>query len=231
LCPSLEAKIPSDATLSKYENRVVQIQNVGGNDRAMLAFSNQTVWMANSSEAETLERSISQISLTGLSNLLSSPPIWGIDDSNRDLIIDFWEADFEKSIISSCGLGSAIAEAESATSRYDSAVNAAVSLAKSAPWYPSGYFELVDGLAGKWNTFSGAWPCYDCSFWKMEVVSRDGCPSGVYVEINITQGGTVVDWTNDSLAQLNSGRKGQMVFENYPYLPNSSGEVSDASCY
>jgi len=231
LCPSLKASIPTDATIAEFDDRMAQIKDVGGNARNMLAFSDRTSWMVNSSESKSLGNSVSKISQSGLSKLLSNPPIWGIDDSNRDLVVKTWEKDFEKSIISSCGLEAEISAAEKATQRYDSAVNNAVSLAESAPWYPRGYFELVDGLAGKWNTFTGASPCYDCSFWKLLVVSRDGCSSGVYVELNITQGGTVVDWTNDTLSQLNQGSQGQMVFENYPFIPNARGEVSDASCY
>jgi len=231
LCTNLEGSLPSDSTLSEYENRISEIRAVGTNERAMLAFSNKTIWMTNSSEFGYIDDAISSAVAIGLKEILDSPPIWGVDESNRDMITKAWQKDFTVALLESCGLTDQVASAKDKAALYDRVVNDAVRIAASAPWYPRGYFELVDGLAGKWNTFSGSSPCYDCSFWKMLVVSRDGCPGGVYVEINISQGGTVVDWTNDSLSQLNSGRKGQMIFENYPFVPNAKGEVSDASCY
>jgi hypothetical protein len=217
LCPSLKASIPTDATIAEFDDRMAQIKDVGGNARNMLAFSDRTSWMVNSSESKSLGNSVSKISQSGLSKLLSDPPIWGIDDSNRDLVVKTWEKDFEKSIISSCGLEAEISAAEKATQRYDSAVNNAVSLAESAPWYPRGFSTLYsdeDELAYKFTDKPK--DCYSCYEWTATIVSQNGC-SSTYAEGNMTSssGGSVVDWSNDTTGALSPGQTADISFQSY----------------
>ena len=104
--------------------------------------------------------------------------------------------------LAACGLDTAYSKAQGS-------VTASVSLgakirakANAKPWYPRG-FESYDGdLAIRWIDNAGV-DCFSrCWYWTMEVISRSGCPSGVYGELGIERGGTAVAWTNDTLSGL-----------------------------
>jgi hypothetical protein len=109
--------------------------------------------------------------------------------------------------------------------------SSAIRVASSAPWYPNGYFDVGEGLAGKWTR--DYVDCYGCSYWTLDVVSKNGCPSGVYVEMSILRDGVAVDWTNDSLSSLSPGQKGKLEFRAYlsGSGSNYTGSVSESSCY
>ena len=111
---------------------------------------------------------------------------------------------------------------------------AAVTEAPAQPvqtdWFPKGYHEFSDGVAYKWANAKS--DCYQCSYWSMYVIARDGCPSSVYAEINIVDKGTVISYTNDTLGGLEPMQKGLMKFESYESLPNGTqGQLKDISCY
>jgi hypothetical protein len=102
-------------------------------------------------------------------------------------------------------------------------------------WQPDGYTKFDKDIAYKFTTDDyGGDPCgYSrCSFWVIEVVSRYGCPGGVYAKLNILESGKVVDWSNELLAGLSIGQTGEMVFTAYGLGSGSySGEIVDFSCY
>lgn len=102
-------------------------------------------------------------------------------------------------------------------------------------WAPEGYYEVTDNIAFRWADATGD-PCggAPCRFWRAEVVTRTGCPSSVYAEINILRGNSVIDWTNSTLSSLGPDQVGNLTFTLYGY-GNSPGdgltaELSQLSC-
>jgi hypothetical protein len=65
----------------------------------------------------------------------------------------------------------------------------------------------------------------------MEIVTRDGCPSNLYIELTtLTDAGVVVGYTNDSVSGLRSGETAKMTFENTDENA-SKARLSNVSCY
>lgn len=150
---------------------------------------------------------------------------------NRAAELDSIDAYFRDSI-DSCGLTKALQTARAHARKADSLGARIIRQAKLKPWYPKGYFEMDDDLAGRW--VSGASdPCgYGprCWYWTLDVTSKDGCPDGVYVAVNMTNGGSVIDWSNDSLPSLRARQTGRLQFYTYD-LAADTAEISDISCY
>lgn len=150
---------------------------------------------------------------------------------NRAGELDSVDAYFRDSI-DSCGLSKALQSARALTRKSDALGERIIRQARLKPWYPKGYFEMDEGLAGRW--ISGASdPCgYGprCWYWTLDVTSKDGCPDGVYVAINMTNGGSVIDWSNDSLPSLRARQTGRLQFYTYD-LAADTAEISDVSCY
>lgn len=102
------------------------------------------------------------------------------------------------------------------------------------PWAPAGFTEITDNVAFRWAEPTGD-PCGGppCLFWRAEVVTRAGCPSGVYAEINILNGNRVIDWTNANLSALSPDQIGALTFTHYGSGNSPSGfsaELTDLSC-
>jgi hypothetical protein len=104
--------------------------------------------------------------------------------------------------------------------------------AASVPWYPRGWREIEDGLALQYIED------HDCGYssaycWGYHVISRDGCPNGLYVEINITDSaGTIIDYSNDTIGSLPAGQQGLLEFVSFQDGAGTlSGQVTDSSCY
>lgn len=104
-------------------------------------------------------------------------------------------------------------------------------MAADAPWYPEGFAEYSTNVAYRWSTNEGGWPCNNCSFWKMTVITKNGCPYGLYGEINILRGGSVVDWTNDLIGYLGPQETVVMNYMRYPYNSSLVGDLVELSCY
>ena len=108
--------------------------------------------------------------------------------------------------LASCGLDDAYRQQSAQVKTIDSKQSAVVTAANSKPWYPKGYEEWVDGVAFKYNA-SATRNSYLCG-WAYNVKCRDGCPSGLYVEVNFNDSnGTIVDYGNDYIARLMPGEK------------------------
>ena len=103
-------------------------------------------------------------------------------------------------------------------------------LASQVPWYPEGFDSYSSTIAYKWTTREGSWPCTGCSFWKMTIIAKNGCPNSVYAELNILRGGAVVDWTNDSLPSIRAGEPAILTFIDYPYNSSNSGRLVELNC-
>lgn len=103
-------------------------------------------------------------------------------------------------------------------------------------WVPVGFYLWSDdsNIAWKWTTndesFDG---CEDCIYWTVDVISKNGCPSGVYGSLNIQKSGVTLDWTNDSVPYLGPMEKARLAFEKYGYDDSGSnyqGDLTTLNC-
>lgn len=232
ICNQLFATAPSSSTLADLENQIDSVVAVGeGNSgRDLLALSKRVTWLEPSDRLSSFESQVESLVVGLLKETIQGLGILGINSQNESILANKWLNQFEMRVKQNCSFDGIEERVVSVLTRYDTVINRATEVVQAAPWYPEDYFEITSDLAGKWNTFEGSWPCSSCGFWKMKVISKMGCPAGVYVELNITQNGVVVDWTNDTLASLAPGATGQLVFENYPFIPNARGEITEANC-
>lgn len=107
------------------------------------------------------------------------------------------------------------------------------STSTTQPWRPSGYnvYSYQDGIAFRWLE-SNEFKCefYDWC-WGMEILTRYGCPSSLYAEINIlNKGGANIGWTNDTAQRLRSGDKAILVFGTYENDAKMA-EIAEITCY
>lgn len=101
-------------------------------------------------------------------------------------------------------------------------------------WNPSGYTVVSpsDGIAMRWLEDNE----FDCDYqgdwcWGMEVISRWGCPSSLYVEISIkNKSGVNIGWTNDTAQGLGAGQKAQLIFGTYESQAETAS-LAEVSCY
>ena len=145
--------------------------------------------------------------------------------------IQRWESEWVDYALSACNVLGQYETNLQILVAADRSVDRIATMAANAPWYPEGFSEYSTDLAYRWSTNEGGWPCSGCSFWKITVVTKDGCPSGLYGEINISQGGSVVDWTNDLIAYLGPGDSALLTFIRYPYRSTLTGQLVDLTCY
>jgi hypothetical protein len=142
-----------------------------------------------------------------------------------------WEKQWFDHALETCGARAQYEGNLSLLTESDREFDRIRTMAANAPWYPEEFSEFSENLAYRWSTSEGGWPCNSCSFWKITVITKTGCPSGLYGEINILQGGVVVDWTNDLISYLGSGDTAQLTFTRYPYRSNFQGQLTELSCY
>jgi hypothetical protein len=132
--------------------------------------------------------------------------------------------------------GSAIGSYPDAGSDLDGIDSVTVTISDGVEpnWAPDGYTQIGDNIAFKWIEPWGD-PCggSECIFWRAEVVTNTGCPGGVYAEINLLSGNSVVDWTNETLSALSPDQIGELVFKIYGRgsTPGAIAELTDLSCY
>lgn len=141
-----------------------------------------------------------------------------------------WKEEWSGFVLDECGLSKKYEEIQGIFEESLAARERFILLAESAPWYPENFDGYGDNLAYRWSTFEGGWPCNSCSFWKVTVMTKDGCPGGIYAELNILKGGTVVGWTNDRIASLRAGQTAVMEFVEYPYRSGSTGQLTEMTC-
>lgn len=233
VCASVQAILPAQNKLVMYRKRTSDIRKVVGKPRKALKFVNNRSWAVESQLATDLKTKLDSVLVESLTKVASNSGIFGISASNAEAAAEVWKDDFKKVALQECGLASKMTKSTEVFSTYDRAVGKVISVAATAPWYPEGYSEwaLDDNLAWKWSTGATYVDCYDCSYWVISVVSRDGCPGGVYAEINIEKFGTVIDWTNDTLSYLGPGKAGRLVLTNYPSQSNLQGSLQKLNCY
>ncbi len=97
-------------------------------------------------------------------------------------------------------------------------------------WVPDGYYAWTEdkSVAYKWINGAGN-DCYDCRYWTLEVVSKNGCYDGLYGEMNIEKNGIVVSYSNDTLNYLGPYQAGRLSFETY-IEGSITGDLTELNC-
>lgn len=138
---------------------------------------------------------------------------------------------FSKDAVWLCKLSKDSKRVSDKLDRLDSRADRISALASRVPWYPRGYNAWGDNIAWQWIDDN------DCGYsdgycWGLWVISLDGCPSGLYAEVNILSGSTVIDYSNDALGSLSASDVAKLDFvsfqEGYGTL---SARIADISCY
>jgi hypothetical protein len=88
--------------------------------------------------------------------------------------------------------------------------------AADAKFKAEGWFQIERGIYGRWctDTCSRAEVIGTASYWLLEVYCKERACGDIYAQLNISKGGTVVGWTNDT-AYLGYGQKGILTFQKY----------------
>ena len=138
--------------------------------------------------------------------------------------------DMVEESLQTCELSDVYTQAKVAYDAYDTRVTAAQDNADSAPWYPSGYTESDTGdVAYKW--VHGGYCSIGDYCWHAKFVSQDGCPGGLYAEINILDSdGNVIDWTNATASYLGSSDKAILEFSTFNSQAQTA-EMSTVNCH
>jgi hypothetical protein len=112
------------------------------------------------------------------------------------------------------------------------ATSITVTSAMSSPgrWYPAGYRTSAryPGIAARWDHSPHC--SYDASCMGLYVVSRRGCPNGLYAEMNIVSRGAVVSYTNDSLGFLRPRQIARLTFNVYDLPAGATGQLTKIDC-
>lgn len=213
-CSSAEQLILSSSERATYESQKTKIDLVRAKSdlRSILKYRDANYWTMDSIPDPDTE--LSSQATKSLDEELSTNP--RIMASGYQVILKSLVPEFSKLILTKCGISAKFESNASFISSYNVSQVALNSKADSAPWYPDGYWTRMDGT----NEFALKWverghDCYSCYQWDLNVISRDGCYGGVYAELNLEQGNSVVGWTNDNLASLDAGQIGKMRFQSY----------------
>jgi hypothetical protein len=101
-------------------------------------------------------------------------------------------------------------------------------------WIPAGYnsYSGDDNVAWKWTDAVGGG--YDCEYgdacWAMFVITRDGCPNGLYAELAIFDKNDVqIDYTNDLTTYVSPNQKVRLGFDTFNDNAYSAS-LADISC-
>lgn len=100
--------------------------------------------------------------------------------------------------------------------------------AANIPWYPKGYSPFGE-TAWKWTNESCGYSSGYC--WTIRVIAQTGCPNGLYAEVNLLQGNTVVGYTNDSLGSLPPGQTAKLEFVSFGGSGTKSATLTKINCY
>jgi hypothetical protein len=101
-------------------------------------------------------------------------------------------------------------------------------------WVPSGFTQWVDdeNLAWRWATKAETNCTYSSgACWAAMVVSKNGCPSNLYGEINIFDKNDIqISYTNDTLSSVQPNQKVRLTFDTFSE-EDQSARMSKFSCY
>lgn len=227
LCDTIEGSLFSQEDTKTYQARIASMQSAinNSNERYVIKFWNKIDYQFTRLNLTKLEDAIATSFTSALkANTRIVPKDLGAIEFNLKSV-------FRAQVLKNCALAEPVSKASSLVVSYNSTLDNLSDAYENAPWYPNGYYSwaMDDNLAWKWISGAGN-DCYSCWYWTIEVISRYGCPGGVYAEFTELNGsGTVVDWTNDSIPSLNAGDKARLQFETW----NSStetGRLSELNC-
>jgi len=101
-------------------------------------------------------------------------------------------------------------------------------MAANVPWYPRDFSGWNDNLALRWVD-DPACDYFSCS--QLIVLTRDGCPTGLYVEANFKSNGTVVDYGNDALGSLDPGESAILTLTSTSEYGGLTTVITEVNCY
>lgn len=142
---------------------------------------------------------------------------------------------FVKDSEAACGLSQNAEALNSSAFKLDQRLLNMKSAANNLPWYPEGFNEYKGDsqIAYRWLTYGSEYSCsYSGSYcFGMYVIARNGCPTSVYVELNLLDGSdTNLGYTNDTTAALAPGQKAKLVFDTFADGVESAN-LAEISCY
>jgi len=116
--------------------------------------------------------------------------------------------------------------------RSDPTFPTTISTQTSAPsWVLPGWTQVGD-LAWKWtDADQGDCKSYQDGCFGITVMSKDGCPGGIYIEVAVLEGGVVVDRANEITAGLDPRQQARAVLS--PPGGTQAGakaKLTDLSC-
>jgi len=106
-------------------------------------------------------------------------------------------------------------------------------IASDTSWIPSNFdsWSADSNVAWRWLKASE----YDCEYgdgcWGMMLIAKNGCPSGLYVELSLLDKNDVqVGYTNETVGSALPMQKTKMIFNSFEESAES-GRISKISCY
>lgn len=101
----------------------------------------------------------------------------------------------------------------------------------SVRWYPAGYilYPKNSNIAGRWDWKPHC--AYGASCEGLYLVTRYGCPNGLYAEMNVVLRGVVVDYTNDSAGSVRPRQIARLTFNVYNLPSGAKAELTKVHCY
>jgi hypothetical protein len=134
-----------------------------------------------------------------------------------------------------CGLETVSSDLDKSANRLDSRLISMQSSANNLPWYPKGFNEYVGDsqIAYRWLDYGSEYTCtYSSAYcFGMYVITLKGCPTSVYVEINLLDSSkTNLGYTNDTTSALAPGQKAKLVFDTFTDGVKTAS-IGKISCY
>ena len=101
-------------------------------------------------------------------------------------------------------------------------------------WVPAGFtgYAEDDNVAWRWGTKNESNCTYSSgSCWSVVLITRDGCPSSLYGEVNIFDKNSIqISYTNDTLGTVQPMQKVKLTFDTFDDSAQSAN-ISKFSCY
>lgn len=130
-----------------------------------------------------------------------------------------------------CALQEPLGRALALQQQADAALQRVASLADEPAWYPEGFTRSLDNLAWGWTSDQGQAPCQNCVYWKVTLVTRDGCLGGALVEVEVFDGDASLVKLRETWQRL---AEGASVTAEFPYQqlnPELTAKVTMAECF
>lgn len=132
-----------------------------------------------------------------------------------------------------CALQKKAASALKYAHRSDQRTRKITTLARRMPWYPRGFKGASSEAAMRWrNNTSCGIKGLGGYCWGMDVVTRNDCPSMLYVEASILDGGKVIGFTNDTVGSIDAGQIAEVELQFFESGRGSlTAHISHVNCY